>query len=305
MTPALLAKIPTHWEAPSPDPNWYQAPELAESLATCKAVTRHHATSFYFSSFPLPKAKKYAAFAVYALCRWVDDIIDEAEDPSQIRQDDLYRELELIEQNTSQLPFASALHVVNREYAIPQQFYRDLIEGCCMDRQPREIGTFAELEVYCYHVASVVGLMMSKIFGLRDLEGMKQAVEMGVAMQLTNILRDVKEDLDNDRVYLPREELTQFGLSRQSLTEGNWQSENWQKFMRFQIDRARARYQNAEPGLKLLENDGGRLTATLMGRVYGGILGAIEAKDFDVFSGRVYVPTYQKLGITLKALIAR
>lgn len=303
MTPALSAKLPTVWSTPSPEQDWYRNPKLLTSLQSCKAITQQHATSFFFASFPLPKAKKWAAFAIYAFCRWVDDVIDEAPEPAKVKPDDLLASLHAIYAGNSELPFALAFCEVNQQYAIPMAFYTDLIAGCCMDRQPMKIQTYQELEIYCYYVASIVGLMMSKVFGLQHINGVHQAVEMGLAMQLTNILRDIHEDYQKDRIYVPLEELEQFQLTEETLRRQDSHHPNWQQFMQFQIERARACYAKAKPGLKLLANDGSRLTANLMGTIYGGILDEIERNRYDIFSQRVYVPTWRKLGLAMQTIL--
>ncbi|WP_269541897.1 phytoene/squalene synthase family protein [Cerasicoccus fimbriatus] len=299
---AITRKLPTDWETPRPEVGWSRKPELAASLAACKESTREHATSFFFASFPLPAEKKCAAYAVYAFCRWVDDVIDETPPAEQPDLAALQAELDKMLAGKSNLPFAHAFAEVTRQYAVPTSFYVDLMEGCCWDRKPVEFVDWAELELYCYHVASVVGLIMSRIFGLKDIEGVPRAIEMGIAMQLTNILRDVAEDFARNRIYLPREELEQFDLSRDFLAAPDANDPRWQKFMRWQIDRARAYYRAGETGLPYLDGDGSRFCVKLMSRVYGGILGAIERKHSDVFAGRCYVPTPRKLSIALRSL---
>ncbi|GHB98872.1 phytoene/squalene synthase family protein [Cerasicoccus arenae] len=301
---AITCKLPTNWETPQPESGWRRKPELAASLAVCKESTREHATSFFFASFPLPAEKKSAAYAIYAFCRWVDDVIDETPPDQQPDLATLQAELDSILAGESKLPFAPAFAEVTRQYAVPISFYVDLMEGCCWDRKPVEFVDFAELELYCYHVASVVGLIMSRIFGLKELAGVPRAIEMGIAMQLTNILRDVAEDFTRNRIYLPREELAEFGLNRDFLSTPNAADPRWRKFTRFQIDRARDYYCSGEIGLPYLDADGSRFCVRLMSRVYGGILGAIERKQSDVFSGRCYVPTRRKLVIAMGAAAA-
>jgi phytoene synthase len=198
-------------------------------------------------------------------------------------------------------PFAPAFAAVCREYGIARELCLDLIEGCARDRLPLRLADLAEFEVYCYHVASVVGLMMSRIFGLRDATGLPRAVAMGLAMQLTNILRDVREDFDRGRIYLPAEDLARFGISEDQLRAGRVDA-NWAALLRFEIARTRAWYAEAELGLPLLDADGSRLTATLMARLYSGILGAIERRRYDVFSARCYVPTWRKSVVLARCL---
>jgi phytoene synthase len=260
----------------------------------CREATRAHATSFFFASRLLPAPKKCAAYAVYAFCRWVDDRFDEMQDNRVAPEAEaLHAALDEIIAGRSTLPFAPAFAAACREYGIALELCRDLIEGCARDRLPLRLEDLAALEVYCYHVASVVGLMMSRIFGLRDAAGLQCAVEMGLAMQLTNILRDVREDFALGRVYLPAEDLARFGVNDDQLRAGRV-DDNWRALMRFEIARAREWYSSAEPGLPLLDNDGSRMTATLMGRLYADILGEIERHDFDVFSARRYVPMWRK-----------
>ncbi len=306
MTPEVQAKLPRVWVPPAPEPGWSRDPGLAEALRHCREVTRRHARSFYFSSFPLSGDSKQAAFAVYAFCRYVDDLVDENPDPSLNRaalREALTRELAAVDAGDSARPFAPALAVVNRQYGIDRSFYLDLIEGCCLDREKVEIETWPQLELYCYHVASVVGLIMSRIFGLREAEAVPRAVEMGIAMQLTNILRDVGEDLARDRIYLPREELAAHGLDR-SFLEGGQVDDRWRNFLREQIERARDTYRRAEPGIVYLER-AARPTARMMSRIYAGILDRIEAADYRVFDRRVFVSFPRKLWLAAGCLVHR
>jgi len=327
LTPALLAKLPRAWPPAQPDPAWHRDPALAPALAACREATRAHATSFFFASRLLPDAKKSAAYALYAFCRWVDDSIDEAPastpPPPARRPADLpNRNSKLETQNfclptpdapelraaldamlagRSSQPFAPAFAAACHQYGLTRELCWDLIEGCARDRLPLRLADLAELELYCYHVASVVGLMMSRIFGLRDPAGLPHAVAMGLAMQLTNILRDVREDFARGRIYLPAEDLARFDISADQLRSGPVDA-NWTALLQFEIARARAWYADAELGLPLLDNDGSRLTATVMGRLYAGILGAIERRRYDIFSTRCYVPAWRKSLILLRCL---
>ncbi len=303
MTPALLHKLPAEWEMPRPKKGWHEQAALAGAWESCKEITREHATSFFFASFPLPEAKKRAAFAVYALCRWFDDVIDEAPEGRQPGPERLLAELDAIEAGSSNLPFAPAVAEVNRQYAIPRAFWEDLIEGVCMDTHTMIIRNLDQLEIYCYHVASVVGLIMSKIFGLSDAAGVPRAVEMGLAMQLTNILRDVREDFEMGRIYLPTDEMADYGTGPEAIAARRIGDSAWEAFMKMQIARAREYYRGAEVGLPFLANDGSRFTAKVMGRVYGGILAEIERNGYDVFSARRYVPARRKVLLALGAMV--
>jgi len=275
-----------------------------ESFAYCRALTRAHARSFYFSSIVLPGHKKDAAYAVYAFCRFADDLLDEDLVPGKTDSRARLRELlgALYGRGDMGLPFAPAFRRTVVEYKIPAKLFEELIEGVCMDTGPVRIRSFEELHLYCYRVASVVGLMMSPIFGLEDDRGKERAIEMGVAMQLTNILRDVKEDFDKDRIYLPADELRRFGLSEEDLGAGRI-DECWRRFMKFQIERARKYYRSGESGIPLLAPDGSRLAVALMSTVYAGILDEIERADYDVFKGRVHVSFARKLGLAARAFL--
>ena len=178
--------------------------------------------------------------------------------------------------------------------AIPMQYFLELAEGCRMDLTVTRYATWAELERYCYLVAGVVGLIMCRVFDLRHEEAQKQAVIMGNAMQLTNILRDVKEDWDRGRIYLPKEDLDRFGCSEQDIAAGV-ATDGFRKLMRFEIERARGLYHEGAEGLCHLPSDGSRFTASAMAVIYGGILDAIERLNCDVFSSRAHLKTWQKI----------
>lgn len=266
-------------------------------------MTRKHAKSFYFSSFPLPPAGKQAAFALYAFCRWVDDCIDESDIAGGPDPEDLHAEVRRMLGGGSSLPFAAAFRAAVTQYSIPEELFFELVAGCCRDCRSVRLANFAELESYCYGVASVVGLMMSRVFGLKGRTGMEQAVDMGIAMQLTNILRDVREDFEMGRIYLPADELAAHDLSDADLADGVV-DDRWRGFMQFQIGRAREYFRLGSEGLPLLRADGSRFCARLMARIYAGILDEIERRDYDVFSSRAYVRKRRKLRITLKTLAA-
>lgn len=262
-----------------------------------RRVTRVHASSFYFASHVLKPDKRWAAYAIYAFCRYIDDVIDESAGAAPTR-DSLAAELEKIFSGRSALVFAPAVAAAAGAFNIPKQLFLDLIHGCCLDHQPVAIATFSELAEYCYYVASVVGLMMAKIFGLKDATAVPRAVELGIAMQLTNILRDIREDFDRGRIYLPAEEMARFGISRGSL-QARLVNRHWFDFMRFQIGRARSFYASAEAGVQFLDPGGPRLATRLMSVLYGNILNVIEARNYDVFSQRAYVPLHHKIRLAI------
>jgi 15-cis-phytoene synthase len=281
---------------------------LSASSEACLRLTRHHAKSFYFASHVLPAQKRRDAYAVYAFCRHVDDQIDLAPDETaRLRAlADLSHLLhaayqpcggrEPLEQS---LPWLRAFRETIQRRAIPPDYFEDLLKGVEMDRGRVRLQTWEELELYCYRVASVVGLIMVHVLTEPAPELLKPARDLGTAMQLTNILRDIAEDWQRDRLYLPADELEKFGLTADDIAQQRT-SEAFRAMMRFQIGRARAYYSNGDPGITKLPNDGSRCCARLMSAIYGGILDEIERVDYQVFQGRVRVSFPRKIWLALK-----
>ena len=268
-------------------------PSLADSFRAATAITRHHAKSFYFASHFLRPRKRREAYAVYAYCRYIDDRIDEHDThnppPSQ---EELTAENHAFLAGDHPAGFAPSFAWTCSERQIPLVLLEELVEGCSRDRGTVRIQTAAELEEYCYLVASVVGLMMCRVFGVSSVEAYPRAVEMGLAMQITNILRDIREDYERGRIYLPAEERAARGLDMESLLQ-NGPDEGWKEYLATWIRKARSWYRSAETGLPYLQNRTCARTARIMGRVYGGILDEIERADYDIRT-RHYVPLRRK-----------
>ena len=287
----------------------------------CRDYTRNFAKSFYFSSFLLPKEKRAAAYAVYTFCRYADNIVDGSVMTSAENIREKFNELNsfldevyhVLDENINSPDIKQVIpgHI-NRsafaqtviKYKIPRKYFNDLIEGVCMDTEHKRYNTFAELENYCYKVASVVGLIMTEIFWYTHKAALPYAVYLGKAMQLTNILRDIKEDYRMGRIYLPAEELKCFEYSEDDIARGNM-NESFAMMMRFNIDRARAYYELSTHGFPYLTNDGSRTTVVLMYKIYSRILNEIEAYGYDVYSDRRFVSTAEKLKLTGLYLINR
>jgi len=268
--------------------------DLSASFAAAASVTRHHAKSFYFASHFLRRCERREAYAVYAYCRYIDDLIDEHDGSTPLpSRAELTAENRQFLDGAHPSPFASAFAWTCEHRNIPLILLEELVEGCCRDRGAVRIQTMAELEEYCYLVASIVGLMMCRIFGVSSTEAYPRAVEMGLAMQLTNILRDIAEDYERDRIYLPAEDLDQRGLSLQRLLRDG-PDEKWRDYLSELISLTRTWYRSAEAGLPHLRNRTCARTARVMGRVYGGILEEIEHAGYDVRK-RHYVPLRRKL----------
>jgi phytoene synthase len=275
------------------------------AFRTCQAYTREHAKSFYFASHVLPREKRMASYAVYAFCREADNIVDVGATPeSAARLEELRQQLARVYGAPGALrPHLAALRETVAAYAIPREYFLDLIRGVEMDLTRSRYDRFEDLKEYCYCVASVVGLMMAKIFGVSDGSAYRHAADLGTAMQLTNILRDIREDHAMGRIYLPQEDLAGRGYAEADLARGVV-DDRFRDLMRFQIARAREYYAAAEPGIPMLTNDGSRFCARLMSTTYAGILTAIERNGYDVFARRAYVPAAGKLRIALGAALA-
>ncbi|NJK93166.1 MAG: phytoene/squalene synthase family protein [Blastochloris sp.] len=286
-----------------------KVPDLERSYQAARAVTRHHAKSFYFSSFTLPALKRRRAYAVYAFCRHLDDVVDEAEAGEVLAAVRSLKEMtarvfarQTTARDQEEHPWLAAFLDTAQECEIPESHFQDLLTGVEMDQGRVRLQTWEELDRYCYHVAGVVGLMMTRVFSLEDRSYEQQALNLGTAMQLTNILRDVAEDLHKDRIYLPRTELEEYGITEEMLRAGEYPA-RWTEFMRFQVARARDYYQASEPGIRALAADGSQRTVWLMRRIYAEILDEIEKVDYQVLGGRVYVSSARKCIIALQTVL--
>ena len=264
---------------------------LLASHEYCHRQTRRNARSFYFASIALPREKKRAAYAVYAFCRCADDLVDRAADTKGIEAT-LTRVGEEFDRMTageaSSLPFAPAFAWAVQRYGIEKQPFLDLLRGVSMDLGIVEIADWPQLRDYCYHVASVVGLMMAHIFELRDETGREHAIQLGLAMQLTNIVRDVGEDHRMGRV----------APSDLAAAET---SDNLKNLLRTQIERAREYYRRAEAGIPLLADDGSQFTVWLMRHVYAGILEEVERMNYAVLHRRASTSLPRKLALAARA----
>jgi phytoene synthase len=271
----------------------------------CAALTREKSKSFYLALSFLPEPKRSSAFALYDFCRFVDDLVDERGGRPAVQ---VRRELEMLARMVRALeagmapeePRWSALHDTVQRHRIPVGPMLELIEGVSLDLEPQVLEHTGELMNYCYLVAGVVGLMMCSALGARP-EERQSAIALGIGMQLTNVLRDVAEDLSRGRVYLPANELAAYGLKRSDLERGVVTPE-WRRFMAFQVERARRHYAEGDRAIACFPDDGSRLSMRLCQRVYGGILDVIERRDYDVFSRRAVVSGGGKMSIVFKTL---
>lgn len=288
----------TSREAHVPGPLKVVDRALHEAIKTCEAITAEYSHSFYLATSLLPREKRRAVRVLYAFCRTADNLIDGKVDQPAAR----LLELRAALGGHGKLADDTVLVAWSRvqaHYQIPMCYAEQLFDGVELDLVQRRYRTFDELSVYCYGVASTVGLMSMYITGYSDQRAIPYAIKLGVALQLTNILRDVREDWNARRLYLPLDELATFGLDEQDVAAGQVDY-RWRTFMRFQIARARRLYRESMPGIALLHPDG-RVAVTAAAMLYEGILTDIEAHDYDVFSRRAFVSHSRKLALLLNA----
>lgn len=284
-------------------------PTLESAFEECRLETERWAKTFYLGTMLMPPVKRRAIWAIYVWCRRTDELMD-GPDAQGLSTDVLSRRLDNWEQLTRDV-FAgrvrSGLDLVLADtisrFAQPIGPYLEMIEGQRMDLRLQRYATFEQLQLYCYRVAGTVGLMSQSVMGLdaaytsapwsRVPDPSDAAVALGIANQLTNILRDVGEDRGRGRIYLPQEDLKRFGYSEADLMAGVL-NERWRSLMRFQLERAREWFARSEPGVRLLAADARWPVWTSL-RLYRNILDKIESLNYDVFDHRAYVPRLGKL----------
>lgn len=270
-----------------------EAVSLDAAYRYCNRITRIHSRSFFLSSQFLPAEKRQAIRALYALCRTTDDIVDQAGgDPER----SLARWVAQVQASKplANDPVLRAWVDTACQYEVPQTLVNELLAGVAMDLTVSRYATFDDLWLYCYRVASVVGLLSMHIVGYRQ-GAQPYAVSLGVALQLTNILRDVGEDAARGRIYLPQEDLARFGLCDEDILHGR-RGKQFRALMRFEIERAYTLYEESWPGMAMLSADS-RFAIGAAAQVYRGILGKIIANDFDVFERRAHLSLAEKLWI--------
>lgn len=273
---------------------------VADAYEFCQTVTRREARNFYYAFVTLPRRKRRAIYAAYAFARLADDIAD----GSGSNPEKLERLLEFRANvheafaGSPRNPVLLALVDAAREFRIPPGLFERLIDGVEMDLVSRRYETFDDLREYCYLVASVVGLIAIEIFGYSNLRARKAAVDLGLAMQLTNIMRDLREDAQAGRVYIPQEDLRRFAYSDYELMRGVM-NDNFVALMRFEARRARSYFESSEELLGYL-SPRSRACPAVLRALYSRLLDRIEQRRFDVFTERVSLSSAEKLGIMAK-----
>ncbi len=272
--------------------------DLESAYEACRIITRREAKNFYYAFLTLPTAKRRAIYAAYAFCRHCDDSVDEetSTDAKLTALADLHSNLAATYSGNASSPVFLALADVAQRYEIPQDYFQEIILGVESDLVKNRFENFDELREYCYRVASVVGLICLQIFGYENDDAKEYAVDLGLAMQLTNIIRDVREDLEMGRVYLPQDEMARFGYSEEDLKNGV-RNQAFLDLMQFQSQRAREYF---DRGFKLLPylSRRSRACPAVMGALYSKVLDRIAASDYDVLESRVSLSKAEKIRIT-------
>jgi 15-cis-phytoene synthase len=290
--------------------------QLAVAYSVCRGITRREAKNFYYAFLVLPKPKRQALCAVYAFMRRCDDITDDTASPLRERREKLELWLNdfhraMAGQPTDD-PVLLALTDTQRRFRIPPELLDQLAFGTAMDVQNEPGGegqltvqyrTFDELYVYCYRVASVVGLVCIRIFGYRDSGAEPLAERLGLAFQLTNIIRDVKEDAAMGRVYIPQEDLANYGISAEEFRTAT-DASRFRMLLAMEADRAREFYTSGDELIPLIDEDS-QPALWVLSTIYRRLLEKIAMRQYDVFSEKVRLTTREKLMILGKGFVQR
>ena len=271
--------------------------DLDGAYEYCRRLTRERAKNFYYAFITLPAVKRRAIYATYAFCRLCDDATDDTTDPD-VKLRLVAEQREALERTCAGRPegqvYVALLDTIST-YRIPRTYLDEVINGVEMDITKSRYATFKELSEYCYRVASAVGLICIEIFGYTDPSARQHAIDLGVAMQLTNILRDVDEDLERGQLYIPGEDLARFGCSEEDILHRRT-GDSFRDLMRFQVERARDYFQRGSRLLPLLSPRSRACPAVLHG-IYSRLLDRMEAVEFNVFDERIGLSTREKLGL--------
>ena len=265
-----------------------------------KEIAKKSKSSFYYAFNLLPAEQRDAMNTVYAFCRQTDDIVDEGTTSDDIKHDKLRKwriELEKSLDGQSDYQLINKLSKTIQNFNIPLEPFYDLIKGMEMDLQKKRYLTFNDLQTYCYNVASTVGLMCIEIFGYRHPSAKDFAINLGIALQLTNILRDVKKDAEKGRIYLPKEDLEKFNY-HESDVFNNTYNDNFQRMMEYQVERAREYFNSATACLNR-EDKKAMFAARAMQHIYSRMLNKIVDADYNVYQNKIKISTFKKVGISL------
>jgi phytoene synthase len=266
----------------------------------CREKSAKSGSSFYYSFLFLTSIQRQAITAVYAFCREVDDIVDECHDKNIAAQKLNWwnDEVEQVFSGVPQHPIGLSLQQACRHFPLKKNLFQDILQGMQMDLQYQGYESFADLERYCYCVASAVGLLAVEIFGFEDEKTLNYAKNLGVALQLINIIRDVGEDAARGRIYIPENELTQFSLTPQTILAKQY-SENFYQLMQFQAQRAKDYYQKALSDLPF-QDIAKQHTGLIMAEIYHALLNEIEEDHYQVLHQKISLTPLRKFWIAWK-----
>lgn len=274
--------------------------DLERAYDQCQGIAKRHARNFYYAFRTLPSRKRRAIYAAYAYCRACDDIADDPMRLGEKRR--LFAEtrtrLKASRDGQADDPVFLAVADASRVYSIPGRYFEEVIQGVEMDLVRSRYRTWEELREYCYKVASVVGLICIEIFEYSDARARDYAVDLGLAMQITNILRDVKEDAQRGRIYIPLDDMAAFGYSEEELESGVV-NDAFRRLMAFEADRARRYFESGERLFPLLSSES-RVCPSVLHGLYSALLDRIESSGYRVFDGRTSLSTLEKLLITAR-----
>ncbi len=265
-----------------------------------KQIAKSSKSSFYYAFTLLPEDKRDAMNTVYAFCRKTDDLVDEGNEPDDLKYQNLRKwriEFEKAIYNQSDIPFFNKLSSIIKKFNIPIEPFFELIKGMEMDLQKKRYLKIEDLIEYCYRVASTVGLMCIEIFGYKNHSARDYAVNLGLAMQLTNIMRDVKVDAENGRIYLPQEDLAKFNYPESDLFNHVYNS-NFTDMMKFESGRAHHYFEKANKSLDF-DDKPAMFAARAMQHIYFKLLKKLDKNDYNIFDQRINVTKYEKAAIAL------
>lgn len=266
----------------------------------CQDKTAKSGSSFYYSFLFLPKTKRLAITALYAFCREVDDIADAEMDNSikRVKLEWWRSEIESLFNGSANHPVSHALTTPIKTFNLEKEYFLEIINGMEMDLKEVRIANFEELKLYCYRVAGVVGLLSASIFGYKDPKTLEYATKLGLALQLTNIIRDVYEDSLRNRLYLPLDELKRFGVTEEEIFQRK-NTESFHKLISFQAERAHKCYREAFETLPIQDRYQQK-TGTIMAAIYENTLNEMESDQLQVLKHKVVIPPLRKIIIALK-----
>lgn len=269
-------------------------------LSDTKKISKESRSSFYYAFSLLPSEQRNAMNDIYAFCRYTDDIVDNLDEPDDVKFEKLRKwriELDKALNLDSSFPILNKVSKSIQQFNIPLEPFFDLIRGMEMDLQYKRYLSFADLQTYCYRVASTVGLMCIEIFGYKNSCVKAYAVNLGMALQLTNILRDVKTDAANGRIYLPKEDMDRFNYTEEELLN-NVYNDNFVLLMRYEADKAKKYFEEADKNLRF-EDKPSLYSARAMQHIYFKLLTKLEAKNFNVFEKKIKVSKFDKVFLAL------